>query len=120
MFARGPQTVTRGAQSIMLRTPGGSIATNTSVQFGFSFITSLNGSVQDDPFFFGVKLELGWIYKTFKCGHTPKFFDCTNYKPDLDYPVTSRSSASVSIIATFTSAKGSSALTSIADATRNL
>jgi hypothetical protein len=101
--------------------PGGSTATKTPVQFGFSFITPLNGSVQGDlQFFFGAKLEVAYIYKTFKWGHTPKFFDCTNYEPDANNAVTSRNSASVSIIATFTSAKSGSAPTSNAGATKNL
>jgi hypothetical protein len=54
----------------------------TPVQIGFQSITPLHGGGQGDlRFYFGVKLDVGCIYKSFKGGTTPKFFDCTDDQP---------------------------------------
>jgi Putative Ig domain len=54
----------------------------TPVQIGFQSVTPLHGGGQGDlRFYFGVKLDVGCIYKSFKGGTTPKFFDCTDDQP---------------------------------------
>jgi hypothetical protein len=54
----------------------------TPVVIGFKSVTPLNGGGQGDlRFFFGVKLDVGCIYKSFKGGTTPKFLDCTDDQP---------------------------------------
>ena len=51
----------------------------TPIQIGFSSITPLKGGGQGDlRFFFGVKLDVGCIYKAFQGGTTPKFLECAD------------------------------------------
>ena len=54
----------------------------TPIEIGFKSITPLHGAGQGDlRFFFGVKLDVGCIYKTLKGGSTPSFFQCTDDQP---------------------------------------
>ncbi|MFY9690143.1 MAG: putative Ig domain-containing protein [Candidatus Acidiferrales bacterium] len=54
----------------------------TPVEIGFKSITPLQGGGKGDlRFFFGVKLDVGCIYKSFKGGSAPSFFQCTDDQP---------------------------------------
>jgi hypothetical protein len=51
----------------------------TPVQIGFQSITPLHGGGQGDlRFIFGVKLDVGCIYKAFKGGSTPSLLQCSD------------------------------------------
>jgi hypothetical protein len=66
-------------QPLLLSLAGKLDIPKTPVQIGFSSITPLHGGGKGDlRFFFGVKLDIGCLYKSFKGGSTPKFFDCTD------------------------------------------
>jgi hypothetical protein len=69
-------------QPLVLALQGQFDVPKTPVQIGFQSITPLHGGGQGDlRFYFGVKLDVGCIYKSFKGGTTPKFFDCTDDQP---------------------------------------
>jgi hypothetical protein len=67
----------------------------TPVMIGFSAITPIRsgGGKGDLRFFFGVKLDMGCLYKSFKAGTTPKLFQCTDDQPDTTTGVTGTTGA---------------------------
>src|SRR5262244_3083797 len=72
-------------QPLLLSLSGQLDIPKTPVVIGFSSVTPLHGGGKGDlRFFFGVKLDMGCLYKAFKGGSTPKFFDCTDDQPTSD------------------------------------
>lgn len=66
----------------------------TPVLIGFQSVTPLHGGGQGDlRFFFGVKLDVGCLYKTFKGGSTPSFFQCSEDQ-SAENPTTAATTAS--------------------------
>jgi hypothetical protein len=66
-------------QPLLLSLEGQLNIPKTPVVIGFDSITPLQGGGQGDlRFFFGVKLDVGCLYKAFKGGSTPSFLQCTD------------------------------------------